>query len=257
MLWAVRLHRHASHSNAGSSLWRVSWDEGRLLALEVDAIFGLSPGPESSEPTLKDPSLLAVWAWSPRARLLALAPGLELGGPVDGMDQAYRPGQRPDALHHLAASFDDRTVSIEGGPSFVFPERLTDPGPAPLPIIVSTIDGRDAARQLIRPGNWEPGEWQELIDGRFGEWAMAVSGNEPVSICHTPASNAAAAEAGIWTRPDFRGKRIAPAVVSAWSRLERRNRAVLFYSTSADNHASQSVARTLGLTPLGWLWKAR
>ncbi|NIY65383.1 hypothetical protein SMALB_3373 [Streptomyces malaysiensis] len=200
--------------------------------------------------------MLAAWAWSPRARLLALAPGLALPTTVDGMDQEYSPDQLPDALNCLAANFD-RTVSVEGGPCFVFPDRLSIPDPAPLPIIISTTDGQRAAQHLIRPDNWQPGEWNELINGRMGEWAMAVHDREPVSICFTPASNASAAEAGIWTRPDFRGKRLAPAVVAAWSRREHRTKTVLFYSTTADNHASQSVARSLGLTPLGWIWTAR
>ncbi|MWK40200.1 GNAT family N-acetyltransferase [Actinomadura sp. J1-007] len=127
--------------------------------------------------------------------------------------------------------------------------------PSPLPVIVSDTAGRAAARRLVRPGNWPPGEWHELIEGRFGQWAMAVHGDEAVSICHSPAANASAAEAGIWTREDFRGRRLAPAVVAAWSERERRRRDVLFYSTSAANHASQAVARALGLAPLGWIWK--
>ncbi|WP_411146469.1 GNAT family N-acetyltransferase [Streptomyces sp. x-80] len=86
---------------------------------------------------------------------------------------------------------------------------------------------------------------------------MAVHDNSPVSICHSPASNDTAAEAGIWTRADFRGRRLAPAVVAAWSRRERRNKEVLLYSTTAANHASRSVARTLGLTPLGRIWTVR
>ncbi len=129
--------------------------------------------------------------------------------------------------------------------------------PAALPLIASDQDGRRAAEALTRPGNWEPGEWAELIAGELGEWAMAVHDDAPVSICFSPATNATAAEAGIWTRADFRGRRLAPAVVAAWSERERRNKDVLFYSTSAANHASQSVARTLGLTPLGWIWTLR
>jgi GNAT acetyltransferase-like protein len=235
----------------------MSWDEGHLLALEIDANYGLAPDPDTPRAVLRDPSVLAVWAWSPRARLLALASGLALPSPIDGMEQEYSPGRLPDALDRLVASLDDRTVTVEGGPCFVFPDRLAVPGSAPLPIIVSTTDGQRTAQHLIRPDNWQPDEWNELINGRMGEWAMAVHDREPVSICFTPASNATAAEAGIWTRPDFRGKRLAPAVVAAWSRRERREKTVLFYSTAADNHASQSVARTLGLAPLGWLWTAR
>ncbi|GAA0534361.1 MULTISPECIES: GNAT family N-acetyltransferase [Streptomyces] len=235
----------------------MSWDEGHLLALEVDANYGLAPDPDTPQAALRDPSVLAVWAWSPHARLLALSPGLAVPSSIDGMEQEYSPSRLPDALHCLVASLDDRTVSVEGGPCFVFPDRLAVPDPAPLPIIVSTADGQRTAQHLIRPDNWQPDEWNELINGRMGEWAMAVHERKPVSICFTPASNATAAEAGIWTRPDFRGKRLAPTVVAAWSQREHRNKSVLFYSTTADNHASQSVARALGLTPLGWIWTAR
>ncbi|MEU3598916.1 GNAT family N-acetyltransferase [Streptomyces sp. NPDC006798] len=235
----------------------MSWDEGRLLALEIDANYGLVPDAVPGRATLRDPSPLAVWAWSPRARLLALAPGLPLPGSLDGMEQEYVPDRLPDVVRHLGTSLEDRTVSVEGGPCCVFPDRLTVPEPAPLPVIASTSEGRDTARDLVRPDNWQPGEWDELIGGRMGKWAMAVHDREPVSICFTPASNATAAETGIWTRPDWRGKRLAPAVVAAWAERERRTRSVLFYSTTADNHASRSVARALGLTPLGWIWTAR
>ncbi|MFB7918224.1 GNAT family N-acetyltransferase [Streptomyces sp. NPDC056061] len=235
----------------------MSWDEGRLLALEVDVNYGLATNPDTPRSTLRDPSLLVVWAWSPRARLLALASGLALPNSICGMEQEYSPGRLPDALHCLVASLDNRTVSVEGGPCFVFPDRLDIPVPTPLPVITSTSDGRRTAQHLIRPDNWQPDEWNELINGRMGEWAMAVHDREPVSICFTPASNATAGEAGIWTRPDFRGKRLAPTVVAAWSQREHRTKTVLFYRTTADNHASQAVARALGLTPLGWIWTAR
>ncbi|MYY09363.1 GNAT family N-acetyltransferase [Streptomyces sp. SID4919] len=236
----------------------MSWDEERLLALEIDANHGLAPDADTPcRTTLRDPSVLAVWAWSPHARHLALAPGLTLPSSVDGLEEKYSPGRLPEALRRLVASLHDRTVHVEGGPCFVFPDRLAVPDPTPLPLIASTTDGRRTAGHLIRPDNWQPDEWNELVNGRMGEWAMAVHDREPVSICFTPASNATAAEAGVWTRPDFRGKRLAPAVVAAWSQREHRTRTVLFYSTTADNHASRSVARALGLTPLGWIWTAR
>ncbi|NGN69003.1 hypothetical protein G5C51_34585 [Streptomyces sp. A7024] len=73
-------------------------------------------------------------------------------------------------------------------------------------------------------------------------------------IAHTPVANAVAAESGIWTREDFRGRGPAPAVVAAWAAREGRRKDVLFYRTSAGNRASRAVARTLGLTPLGWIW---
>ncbi|MEI5102958.1 hypothetical protein RB200_36005 [Streptomyces sp. PmtG] len=205
-------------------------------------------------PTVRDKEVDAVFAWSPQARVLALGHDVPDPGPVPGPEQEYVPGDMPRVLVHLSQTLGGGTDAIEGGPCFVFPQQLTASPQAPLPIIVSDAEGRDAAGRLLRPDNWEPGEWGELTRGDMGEWAMAVHDNSPVSICFSPARNAIAAEAGIWTRADFRGRRIAPAVVAAWSERERRHKKVLFYSTTAANGASQSVARTLGLVPLGWIW---
>ncbi|MFE0172051.1 GNAT family N-acetyltransferase [Streptomyces sp. NPDC059002] len=231
-------------------------EEKDLLALEVDVIHGLGTRPVGDRATVTDPSVRAVWSWSPRARLLALGPGVEDPGPVDVAAQPYTPEEIPAALTRLAAALETPgdAARIQGGPCFTFPDRLAEPSPAPLPLLVSDAEGRRAARQLSRPGNWQPGEWQELISGAAGEWAMAVHDSEPVSICHTPAANARAAEAGIWTRADHRGRGLAPAAVAAWSRRAGKGRDVLFYSTTVDNHASRAVARTLGLRPLGWIW---
>ncbi|MFE7318383.1 GNAT family N-acetyltransferase [Streptomyces sp. NPDC057555] len=242
----------------------MEWDDAALLALEVDTVYGLVPAAAGRPATVMDKPVKAVWAWSPRARLLALGPGVTApeqlpATALDAAEQPYAPEEAPRALVRLARALGvaDPDTAIEGGPTFVFPERLPDPPPAALPVLVSDAAGRLAAQCLDRPGNWEPGEWAELISGAAGDWAMAVDGTAPVSICHTPEANATAAEAGIWTRADFRGRRLAPAVVAAWARRAAHHRQVLFYSTTAANHASRSVARTLGLTPLGWLWTLR
>ncbi|MET8684369.1 GNAT family N-acetyltransferase [Streptomyces sp. NPDC004732] len=240
--------------------------ERELLALEVDVVHGLGPGEGDGALRVADPSVRAVVAWSPGARVLALgAEGPDVLRAADGfgdlgdMGQAYAPGEPPDVLVRISAACTaagDR-ASLRGGPCFTFPERLAADFPSPLPLLLSDAEGRAAARELTRPDNWRPGEWAELISGAAGEWAMAVHDGSPVSICHTPAANARAAEAGIWTRADFRGRGLAPAAVAAWSRRARRDKQVLFYSTTADNHASRSVARTLGLAPLGWIWTVR
>ncbi|GGS21357.1 hypothetical protein GCM10010252_70690 [Streptomyces aureoverticillatus] len=234
----------------------VVWDEERLLALEVDAIHGLVPD-SGHPPALRDQTMMAVLAWSPRARLLALGPGVGCPDHVDDASETYSPGQVPGTVARLAAALGNRAGAVEGGPCWLFPARLAVSVPSPLPVLVSTTEGRAVARRLDRPANWQPCEWAELIGGDLGEWAMAVHGREPVSICHTPAANGSAAEAGIWTRPDFRGRGIATACVAAWSERERHTKDVLFYSTTAANHASQSVARALGLVPLGWIWRVR
>lgn len=233
------------------------WGEEYLLRLEADTIHGLVAGVGDGWPTVRDEKVDAVFAWSPRARVLALGSGVPDPGPVPGPEQEYAPGEAPRVLVRLSEALSRGPDAIEGGPCFVFPEQLAAGTPGPLPVIVSDAAGREAAYRLIRPDNWEPDEWEELTRGDMGEWAMAVHDDGPVSICFSPARSAVAAEAGIWTRADFRGRRIAPAVVAAWSQRERRNKEVLFYSTTAANRASQSVARTLGLVPLGWIWTVR
>ncbi|MEU7041669.1 GNAT family N-acetyltransferase [Streptomyces varsoviensis] len=232
-------------------------DDEQLLRLEADAIYGLTEEPGRSLPGVRDPKVRAVWSWSPRARVFAVRPDTAEPEGWPERTQPYAPGEPPRALERLAEETGAAPAAVSGGPSYVFPATLAAPPPASLPLIASDEDGKRAAAALTRPSNWEPGEWGELIAGELGEWAMAVHDRAPVSICFSPAKNATAAEAGIWTRADFRGRRLAPAVVAAWSERERRNKQVLFYSTSAANHASQSVARTLGLTPLGWIWTLR
>ncbi|QEU96478.1 GNAT family N-acetyltransferase [Streptomyces kanamyceticus] len=234
-------------------------NEKDLLALEVDVIHGLAPGRAGVCARVTDPSVRAVWSWSPGARLLALGPDVEDPGTADGSAQPYAPGETPVVLTRIAAALQTpgEPVGVQGGPCFTFPDRLATHRPAPFPLLVSDAEGRGAARKLRRPDNWQPGEWAELIAGAAGEWVMAVRDGEPVSICHTPAANTRAAEAGIWTRADHRGRGLAPATVAAWARREGPRRDVLFYSTTIDNHASRGVARALGLTPLGWIWTVR
>jgi RimJ/RimL family protein N-acetyltransferase len=121
------------------------------------------------------------------------------------------------------------------------------------------IERSDAASvEALRnanPGGWHPVEWDELLDGRLGPWTMAIDGERVVSICHTPRPlTAHAAECGVGTHPDFRGRGYAAAVTSEWAALLRPSGRHLFYSTDADNLSSQRVARRLNLRTLGWSW---
>ncbi|MFC9220334.1 hypothetical protein ACFT8W_05980 [Streptomyces hygroscopicus] len=86
----------------------MDWDEERLLSLEVDVNYGLAPNSGGLPALLKDPTVLAVYAWSPRARLLALGSGIAHGARMNGWDQAYSPGRPPDPLVRLAESLEDQ-----------------------------------------------------------------------------------------------------------------------------------------------------
>jgi GNAT superfamily N-acetyltransferase len=71
------------------------------------------------------------------------------------------------------------------------------------------------------------------------------------SLCFSARNTPIAAEAGVDTREEFRGRGYAPAVVAAWARAVRREGRIPLYSTSWDNLASRSVARKLGLVLYG------
>jgi hypothetical protein len=190
-----------------------------------------------------DPATVAFYAWAPAARVL-VADGIDA---VPDAGDGYQPGTVPATVVALARRLG--TGHVTASPSWLFPTG----GPAATEAGMPIVTGGGAA--LIRPGNWQPDEWASLIGGEFGPWAMAVNGDEPVCIAHTPAATGDAAEAGVWTRPDHRGRGLAAPVVGAWWRAQSARTPVVFYSTTADNHASQAVAAKLRLIPLGWIWR--
>ncbi|ARX89054.1 hypothetical protein SMD44_08541 [Streptomyces alboflavus] len=113
-------------------------DEARLLALEVDAIHGLVP--ESGEPpAVRDATVLAVWAWSPRARLLALGPGRR--APVraqstpgaDAVDEPYAPDRPSRTLDLGLRRLRRRPGGGRRGRPVLDLPRDSRPAPGPLP----------------------------------------------------------------------------------------------------------------------------
>ena len=108
----------------------------------------------------------------------------------------------------------------------------------------------------LNPGNWENDEWEELLDGVLGPWAMALVDGKVVSICHTPGPMSdRAAECGVWTHPDYRGRGYASEVTTVWADVLRPSGRFLFYSTLPENLPSQRVAARLQLRPIGRTWK--
>ena len=68
-----------------------------------------------------------------------------------------------------------------------------------------------------------------------------------VSVCFSARSTRAAAEAGVETLPEHRGRRYAGVVTAAWAAEVQRQGRIPLYSTSWTNHASRRVAARLGL----------
>jgi RimJ/RimL family protein N-acetyltransferase len=148
---------------------------------------------------------------------------------------------------------DARALPRSAGPSYLIEEGSAS---EPAVHIERSDTSSGAALRSANPGNWQPVEWEELLDGRLGPWAIAVEGDRAVSICHTPRPlTTRAAECGVWTDPAFRGRGYAAALTSAWAAIVRPSGRYLFYSTEADNLSSQRVVERLGLRPLGWTWR--
>jgi RimJ/RimL family protein N-acetyltransferase len=179
----------------------------------------------------------------------------ELAFTFDQTRASTDPAEVPAALEPCRRILEADGASLLrcGGPSFLIDERARFDSPVR---IERSDRWNGQALRNANPGNWEPVEWNELLDGLLGPWAIAVEGEVVASICHTPGPvRARAAECGVWTHPAFRGRGYAAAVTSEWAAMMRPSARHLFYSTDAENLSSQSVARRLSLRPLGWLWR--
>ena len=85
--------------------------------------------------------------------------------------------------------------------------------------------------------------WQPFV-------ALSTSRNA-ISICRSARITSEAHEAGVETLPPHRGHGYAAQVTAAWAGEVRSLGAVPLYSTSWTNHASQAVARKMGLSFFG------
>ncbi|RYG40725.1 hypothetical protein EON79_22120, partial [bacterium] len=118
-------------------------------------------------------------------------------------------------------------LRITGGPSFlmhgweVAPEasfRILDSGGSP-----------PSAEDVRRPEPWgDDAEWAELLAGRLGPWALALRDERVVGVCYTPVASLQAAEAGVWTDAEERGRGCGPLVTAAWANAARHEFATLF-----------------------------
>ncbi len=143
-------------------------------------------------------------------------------------------------------------LSRASGPVYVFPADRRFTSVAELTL--STGDRLEAVRGS-NPGNWLADEWDDLVDGKLGPWAMAAIDGRVISICHTPRPMMEdAAECGVWTEPEFRGHGHAAAVTAAWASILEPTRRHLFYGTDWTNRSSQRVAERLELRPIGSTW---
>jgi GNAT superfamily N-acetyltransferase len=153
--------------------------------------------------------------------------------------------ERPDGTLTIPADLQtrlrtvlERHAPIEeegGGPGYLFPESVV----APEHVVQITEENVDLARETF--------PWMLREFAGWAPYFAVVEGGVVASVCFNARSGPRAAEAGLYTHPEYRGRGYAADVTRAWGAATRARGRVPLYSTSWDNLASQAVARKVGL----------
>jgi hypothetical protein len=151
---------------------------------------------------------------------------------------------RDDSAAQLAnvISAIENNKEISGfwiGPAYAFDEIVTD-------YTGATLVTEDNKYFL------EPGFSTLLSELQFrGPCFMVTENNMAVSVCFSARNTDKAAEAGVETLKDYRGKGYAIRVTSSWAQAIRESQRIPLYSTSWDNYSSLSIAKRLRLHHYG------
>lgn len=150
---------------------------------------------------------------------------------------------RPPILSGIRSLLATHRVSLkeERGPAFLFAETLPPAmGSGELlrePRDVRTVPELTWIREV------EPAQHPLAV--------VRNSSGDVVAVCHSARATAEAAEAGVETARDYRGRGFAGAVVVCWAAAVRAEGRLPLYSTQWTNHASRAVARKLGVILYG------
>lgn len=181
------------------------------------------------------------------------APRVFVGSGLDGSRVVRVGAELPerDRLALLRCAHDDAAlraavgrigpiVREQRGPAFVLPAGIAPAGGA-----VEVADAFELHPDLA--------PWGPELQARHPCFGVVEDG-VVVSICCCARSTPEAAEAGVETAEAYRGRGFAVAAVAAWGAAVCASGRVAFYSTSAENRASQAVARRLDARLFGEDW---
>ena len=130
---------------------------------------------------------------------------------------------------------------IDCGPVFTFP--------ATLPVASGIVAITDLSQLERHFRGWRSDE----LPGCSPILGIVEDGHA-VSVCFCARRSDVAAEAGLETAVNFRGRGLAAQVAAAWAGAIRDSGRLPLYSTSWSNGASLAVARKLELSACGTDW---
>ncbi len=225
----------------------------RLLELQVEAMFthdsagrivainepgGGGPAPRFFLGHTSEGNLWRVRYDLPEATARRLEV-LAASEPVND-DLRAEPRNMAAYLEALQVEVGGEALEVESGPAYRFPDA---PLLEPAGITWITRANLDLLRQM----DWD---LAALAAGELAGWSpMAALADDSVAVAlgFSARLTSHVAEAGVYTLAAYRGRGFAPTVVRAWARAIHASGRLPLYSTSWDNHASQAVARKLGL----------
>lgn len=145
----------------------------------------------------------------------------------------------PPALDRVRSLWtgDDSPLQEHRGPAFLFRDVLAS--------------ARQTAELLREPRDARTvPELAWVREATPAQHPLSVSRNsrgDVVAVCHSARSTAEAAEAGVETARNYRGRGLAGAVALCWAAAVQAEGRLPLYSTQWANQASRAVARKLGL----------
>ena len=131
---------------------------------------------------------------------------------------------------------------VDSGPAFTFPANIA----APKTGIVSIGEITPLLRYFH---GWTASEIPERLP-----IIGIIEDGHAVSVCFCARRSESAAEAGVETAEQFRGRGLASRVAAAWAAAIRATGRLPIYSTSWSNKPSVGVARKLGLVTCASNW---
>lgn len=125
------------------------------------------------------------------------------------------------------------------GPAFVLPAQASAADSEAIG------EGHQLHPDLVARG------WRQV---ERGPYVGVVRDGLVVSVCFSAAECAEAAEAGVETATDYRGRGLVELAVAAWARALQGEGRLALYSTTWENAASRRVAAKLGAFEYGEDW---